>query len=175
MTDLIEIINGISQVMAQTFDGATDKDGVPMKAGLRREEVPALNSRECRLLDGFKARVTHHVDKDDSFPCLILSYHSELKLEEAHDSKLTETVEEHISQALQYLKKEFKKVSKKELNVEKHGDIKILVEETSRIRVFVTAQCHYKIKGVNIPKVESRDAEHAKQLEKWLSLGGLKR
>jgi hypothetical protein len=97
-------------------------------------------------------------------------------LEEAHSPKLGEQVEDHIAEALKYLKKEFKKVTGKELSVQKHGDIKMLVEETSRIRVFVTAQCHYKIGGIDMPKLEDKkDVERAEQLQKWLKLGGLKK
>jgi hypothetical protein len=176
MAELMDVIKGISQVMAQTYDGARDEKGELKKAGLRREEVPAFTSCDCRLLDGFRARVTHHADKDSSFPCLIISYHSELKLEEAHSPKLGEDVEEHISEALKYLKKEFKKVTGKELSVEKHGDVKMLVEETSKIRVFVTAQCHYKIGGVDMPKLENpSDVERSKKFQEWLSLGGFKK
>lgn len=176
MAELMDVIKGISQVMAQTYDGARDEKGEPIKAGLRREDVAPLTSCECRLLDGFKARVTHHADKDGSFPCLIVSYHSELKLEEAHSPKLGEDVEYHIAEALKYLKKEFKKVTSKELSVEKYGEMKMLVEETSKIRVFVTAQCHYKIGGVDMPKLENAsDVERSKQFQKWLSLGGFKK
>lgn len=176
MADLLEVIKGISQVMVQTYDGAHDENGEPIKVGLRREEVTPFNSCECRLLDGFRARVTHYSDKNNSFPCLIVSYHSELKLQEAHNPKLVQDVEEHISEALKYLKKEFKKVTKKELTVEKHGDMKMLIEETSKIRVFVTAQCHYKIGGIDMPKLEDKkDLERAEQFQKWLKLGGLKK
>lgn len=176
MAELMDVIKGISQVMAQTYDGARDEKGEPIKAGLRREDVAPLTSCECRLLDGFRARVTHYSDKNESFPCLIMSYHSELKLEEAHNPKLGEDVEEHIAEALKYLKKEFKKVTGKELSVEKHGDVKMLVEETSRIRVFVTAQSRYKIGGVDMPKLENpSDTQRAKKFQDWLSLGGFKK
>jgi hypothetical protein len=176
MADLLEVIKGISQVMVQTYDGARDEKGEPIKVGLRREDVAPFTSCECRLLDGFKARVTHHADKDGSFPCLIMSYHSELKLQEAHSPKLGEDVESYIAEALKYLKKEFKKVTGKELSVEKYGDVKMLVEETSKIRVFVTAQCHYKISGVDMPKLENpSDVERSKKFQDWLSLGGFKK
>ena len=175
----MDVIKGISQVMAQTYDGARDEKGEPIKAGLRREDGAdfyKFNGCECRLLDGFKARVTHHADKNDSFPCLIISYHSELKLQEAHSPKLGEEVESHIAEALKYLKKEFKKVTGKELSVEKHGDVKMLVEETSKIRVFVTAQCKYKIGGIDMPESENKsDVERSKDFQKWLSLGGFKK
>jgi hypothetical protein len=176
MADLMEVITGISQVMANTYDGARDDKGEPIKAGLRRENVPAFTSCECRLLDGFRARVTHYSDKKDSFPCLIVSYQSEIKLEEAHKPGLADDVEEHIAEALKYLKKEFKKVTGKELSVQKHGDMKMLVEELSKIRTQVTAQCHYKIGGVDMPKLENKkDVERAEHLQKWLKLGGLKK
>lgn len=179
MAEIMDVITGISQVMAKTYDGGRDSDGKPIKSGLRREDggdFHKYNGTECRLLDGFRARVTHHAAKDGSFPCLIISYQSELKLEEAHSPKLGEDVEEHIAEALKYLKKEFKKVSGKELNVEKYGEVKMLVEETSRIRVFVTAQCHYKINNVDMPKLENKkDVERSEQLQKWLALGGLKK
>jgi hypothetical protein len=176
MAELMDVIKGISQVMAQTYDGARDENGQPIKAGLRREKVAPLTSCDCRLLDGFRARVTHHADKDGSFPCLIVSYQSELKLEEAHNPKLGEDVEDHIAEALKYLKKEFKKVTGKELTVEKYGDVKMLVEEMSRIRIFVTAQCHYKINNVDMPKLEDqKDVERSEHLQKWLKLGGFKK
>jgi hypothetical protein len=176
MADLLEVIKGISQVMAQTYDGARDEKGEPIKVGLRREKVPPLSSCECRLLDGFRARVTHYSDKNSSFPCLIMSYQSEIKLQEAHNPKLMQDVEELIADALKYLKKEFKKVTGKELSVEKHGDSKMLVEELSKIRVNLTAQCHYKISGIDMPKLENeKDVERSEQLQKWLKLGGLKK
>jgi len=176
MAELMDVINGISQVMAQTYDGARDEKGELIKVGLRREEVAAFTSCDCRLLDGFRARVTHHADKDGSFPILIISYQSELKLEEAHSPKLGADVEGYIAESLKYLKKEFKKVSGKELSVEKYGDINMLVEETSKIRVFVTAQCRYKIGGVDMPKLENpSDVDRSKQFQKWLSLGGFKK
>ena len=172
----MDVIKGISQVMANTYDGARDEKGEPIKAGLRRESVPAFTSCDCRLLDGFRARVTHHASKDGSFPCLIVSYQSEIKLEEAHKPGLADDVEEHIAEALKYLKKEFKKVTGKELTVEKYQDVKMNVEEISKIRTQVTAQCHYKIKNVDMPKLEDKkDVERAEQLQKWLALGGLKK
>lgn len=174
MADLMEVIKGISQVMANTYDGARDEKGEPIKAGLRREDVPALTSCECRLLDGFRAKVGHYADKSESFPCLTISYQSEVKLEEAHKPGLADDVEDHIAEALKYLKKEFKKVTGKELAVEKHGDMKMLVEELSKIRTQVTAQCKYKITNVDMPKLEDKkDVERAEQLQKWLKLGGL--
>jgi hypothetical protein len=179
MAELMDVIKGISQVMAQTYDGATDEKGQPIKAGLRREdgvEFHKYNGTECRLLDGFRARVSHRADRNNSFPCVIISYQSELKLEEAHSPGFASDIEQHIAEAVKYLKKEFKKVTGKELSVEKYGDMKLLVEELSKIRTQVTAQCCYKINNVDMPKLESeKDVERSQQLQKWLALGGLKK
>ena len=38
MATTLEIVNGISQVLANTYDGALDENGEPVKIGLKREE-----------------------------------------------------------------------------------------------------------------------------------------
>ena len=52
MATTLEIINGISQAMANTHDGALDEKGDPVETGfLRREEEVTIHDR--RLIDGF--------------------------------------------------------------------------------------------------------------------------
>ena len=55
MATTLEIINGISQVLSNTYDGATDASGEPIKIGLRREEGDPLI--DDRVIDGFGAGV----------------------------------------------------------------------------------------------------------------------
>ena len=51
MATTLEIVRGISQVMANSHDGALDDKGEPIKIGLKREEGdPILDSR---VMDGF--------------------------------------------------------------------------------------------------------------------------
>mgnify|MGYP001198098898 CR=1 FL=1 len=174
--ELMEIIQTISQVMADTYDGARDDDGELRKAGLRREDKKDFRSCDCRLMDGFRIKVGAYTDEDESFPCLTINYHSELKLEEVHSSKLDENVESHVAEAIKYLKKEFKKIAKKELVLEKHGEMNLHTEEISRLRTSVVAQCRYKIGNVEFPKLETeKDSKRAEDFKKWLSLGGLKK
>ena len=45
MADVLEIVNGISQVMANTYDGAVDENGEPIKIGLKREEDVAITDK----------------------------------------------------------------------------------------------------------------------------------
>jgi hypothetical protein len=44
-----------------------------------------------------------------------------------------------------YLKKEFKKITKKALNLKSLGDCDALVQQTSRVRVFVVATKTYEV------------------------------
>ena len=174
--ELMELFKGISQVMANTYDGARDEKGELIKAGLRREKVPALTSCECRLLDGFRAKVSSYTDRNESFPCVTITYQSEIKLEEVYSPKLGEEVEQHIAEAVKYLKKEFKKITGKSLELKKHGNLKMTTEQTSRIRTFVLAECKYKVINVEMPKLEDKkDVERSIELQKWLKLGGFKK
>ena len=56
MSTTLEIINCISQVLANTYDGALDESGEPVKIGLRREEGNPLV--DPRVMDGFGASVS---------------------------------------------------------------------------------------------------------------------
>ena len=50
-----KIIQGIAAAMANSYDGATDENGDPIKIGLRREEGdPVLDSR---VMDGFGCKI----------------------------------------------------------------------------------------------------------------------
>ena len=42
---IIRIVRGISQVMANTHDGALDENGEPIKIGLKREEGVAITDK----------------------------------------------------------------------------------------------------------------------------------
>ena len=50
MATALEIVRGISQVLANSYDGALDENGDPIKIGLRREEVKITDKR---VMDGF--------------------------------------------------------------------------------------------------------------------------
>ena len=51
----MEIVRGISQVMANSHDGALDDNGDPIKVGLKREEGDPIT--DSRIMDGFKVVV----------------------------------------------------------------------------------------------------------------------
>ena len=75
MADVLEIVRGISQVMANAYDGAVDENGEPIKIGLKREEDVAITDK--RVMDGFKVAM--------SGDTLTIKYHGEVTMKEAKD------------------------------------------------------------------------------------------
>lgn len=137
MADVLKIVRGISQVMANTYDGALDENGDPIVVGLRREEgVPVTDKR---VQDGFN--VSFHGDK------ICVKYHSDIKLKEVHSKKFASEIESMIESIASFLKKEYRKVTKESLSLSKDGEVDIQVQAASRIRSWVTAKCFYKVGG----------------------------
>ena len=67
MATTLEIIDCISQVLSNTYDGALDESGEPIKIGLRREEGNPLVDH--RVMDGFGANISGdrlHVQRTSS-------------------------------------------------------------------------------------------------------------
>ena len=135
MATTLEIVNGISQVLANTYDGATDENGEPIKIGLKREEGhPILDSR---VMDGFK--VSFHGGK------ICIHYHAEVKLKDIYSGTFEQDTEAIIDQIAQFIKKEYKKVTGKALALKALGEAKIIAQNTSRVRTFVQAHRFYEL------------------------------
>ena len=109
MADVLEIVQGISQVMANTHDGAVDGDGEPIKIGLKREEDVAITDK--RVMDGFKVAM--------SGDTLFIKYHGEVTMKEAKASGFESEMEQMIADISSFLKKEYKKVTGSALTLKK--------------------------------------------------------
>jgi hypothetical protein len=158
MATALEVVRGISQVMANAHDGAHDKEGNPVKTGLKREEKE-WNLRDRRVIDGFKLKLQGEN--------LILTYHSECLMKDHHDKKFEEEIERTISEVLKFIKKEYKKVVGETLSLKQKGKMDVMVESTSRIRTWVRAQCVYEIK--NLEKTPKEKVDNS--VRDWLKLG----
>jgi len=135
MADMLKIVRGISQAVANSHDGAIDENGDPVTIGLRREEgVPLIDKR---VMDGFS--VSFHGDQ------LCVHYHSEIMLKEVHDKKFESNIERIIEQVVSFIKKEYRKVTKESLSLKKEGEIDVQVQASSRVRSWVTAKCYYNV------------------------------
>ena len=163
----LEIIRGLAQAAANAYDGAYDSDGEPLNIGLKREEGHlVLSSRD---MDGFKVRVMGDT--------CIINYQAEIKLRDVHNPKFESEVDQTVGNIVTWLKKEFKKITGKTLTLTDDGEIDVLVQSTSKIRVFILANKKYKIG--NMTDVEGLTAGDESPVEKkfkdFLALGGFKK
>ena len=139
MATTMEIVRGISQVMANTHDGALDDKGEPIKVGLKREEGnPLIDSR---VMDGFK--VSFYGNQ------LCIHYHAELKLKDVYAKDFESDLEQMIADIAKFIKKEYKKITGNALTLKSTGDVDAIVQQTSRIRTWVQAKQYFDIGGVD--------------------------
>ena len=165
MATTMEIVRGISQVMANTYDGALDDKGEPIKVGLKREEGPPIN--DSRVMDGFK--VSFYGTQ------MCIHYHSELKLKDVYANGFESDLEQMIADIAKFIKKEYKKVTGNTLSLKKVGEMEAIVQNTSRVRTWVQAKCYYDLGGLD-DSTEGIKAGSEERLDdafrKFLAQGG---
>jgi hypothetical protein len=166
MATTLEIVNAISQVLANTYDGALDENGEPVEIGLRREEGNPLI--DARVIDGFGA----HVSGDR----LHIKYHAEIPLKEVHSNGFEGEMESMVEKVKSFIQKEYNKIAKGSLSLSDPSEVDVLVEYISRIRCSVKVHKCYKIGGTaaetNDGNSDERPTDPA--FEKMMKLGGLK-
>jgi len=166
MATTLEIIDCISQVLANTYDGALDESGEPVKIGLRREEGNPLTDH--RVMDGFGAYI--------SGDRLHIKYHAEIPLKEVHSNGFESEMESMVENVKSFIQKEYQKIKKNALTLSEPSEVDVLVEYISRIRTSVKVHKCYKISALtsetNTPESEDRPTDPA--FSKMVALGGLK-
>ena len=164
MATTMEIVQGISQIMANSYDGALDSEGQPIKVGLKREEGHFINDR--RVMDGFN--VTFHG------PLLRIKYQSDVRIKEVQDKGFEDDIVGRLAEIVKFLKKEYKAITGDTLTLTKEGEPKVLVQRMSNYRTDVQAHCDYRIGGLT-DVVEVNEGSNEDRLDKairdWLSLG----
>ena len=138
MATVYEIVQGLSQAAANAYDGALDEDGEVLKAGLQREEGDPILDK--RIIDGFNVKFYGNM--------MCIGYQSEVQLKEVYASGFETDIEQRVADIASFLKKEYKKVTGKSVNLTTEGEIDVRVENSSRVRSWVTAKMHYKIGGL---------------------------
>ena len=139
MASVLDIVRGISQAAANAYDGSQDEkyslDGEARKIGLKREEGdPIIDSR---VIDGFNVRM--------SGPILTISYQSDIRLKDVYAGDIEADVDEMIENVAKFLKKEYKKITGDALSLSADGEVDVLVQNTSKVRVFVVGKKNYKV------------------------------
>jgi len=167
MASVLDIVRGISQAAANAYDGSQDEkyslDGEARKIGLKREEGdPIIDSR---VIDGFNVRM--------SGPILTISYQSDIRLKDVYAGDIEADVDEMIENVAKFLKKEYKKITGDALSLSADGEVDVLVQNTSKVRVFVVGKKNYKVGNlegvleVGLPSEDRLD----KSIRDFISLG----
>ena len=163
---MLEIIQGLAQAASNAYDGAHDErfslDGQVRKVGLRREEgCPIMDKR---VNDGFS--VKFYGNK------MVINYQSDIRLKEVYSGNFEQEMQRMLNEVKKFLQKEYKAITGNSVTLTAHGEPKILVQSTSRVRSFVQAYQHYKISGVKEepildPAVENSRAITRKFIEQF--------
>ena len=167
MASVLDIVRGISQAAANAYDGSQDEkyslDGEARKIGLKREEGdPIIDSR---VIDGFNVRM--------SGPILTISYQSDIRFNDVYAGEIEADVDEMIENVAKFLKKEYKKITGDALSLSADGEVDVLVQNTSKVRVFVVGKKNYKVGNlegvleVGLPSEDRLD----KSIRDFISLG----
>jgi len=162
--EVLEIVRGISQVVANTYDGALDENGDPIAVGLEREEGNAILDK--RVIDGFNVSLGGNV--------MTIKYQGEIHLKEVYKGDFEGEIAQRLQDIANYMKKEYKKVTGKSLSLTKiDKEPNILVQSTSRVRTWVEAQCAYKIGGMpEEPELGTTVEERLDSaIKKWIGFG----
>lgn len=160
MATTLEIINGISQVLANSYDGALDESGETVKIGLRREEGNPLV--DPRIIDGFGAHINGNR--------LHIKYHTEIPLKEVHSNGFEGEMEAMVEKVKSFIQKEYNKIMKSSLSLSDPSEVDVLVEYISRIRCSVKVHKCFQIGSISTEPEKEIDPA----FEKFTKLGGLK-
>ena len=135
MAEIIDVIRGIQQAAANSFDGSGKTD-----TGLRREEPTPITDK--RIMDGFGVRM-----QSDT---LIINYHSEMMLKDAQPHQLQKEMDQTFADITSYLKKEYKNITGETLKLSKlDKESTVHTEYLNRHRLITKAVCKYKVEGLS--------------------------
>tara|TARA_R110002012_G_scaffold37617_4_gene105256 strand:+ start:5289 stop:5837 length:549 start_codon:yes stop_codon:yes gene_type:complete len=160
----LKIVRGLAQAAANAYDGALDDEGNPIEIGLKREEGhPVYDSR---TLDGFKVTF--------SGPHMIVNYQAEIKLKDVYKGGFESELEQTIEDIVSYLKKQYRKITGESVSLKADGEVKAIVQNTSRVRTFVQAHKKYVIAGLADVKeiLEPSSGDLQDGFQKFLDQGG---
>jgi len=102
MSTVEEVAKGLSQVMADKYDGAMDDEGNPLETGLKRGTFDAKLT-DKRVNDGFGLSLNGNI--------LVLNYEGEVSMKELKDKNFEGDVEQTLADVLKFVKKHYKRVT----------------------------------------------------------------
>ena len=154
----LEIIQGLSQAAANSYDGSHDSrtsyDGEERRVGLQREiGCPIMDKR---VMDGFS--VKFYGNK------MCINYQSDILLREVYAQDFESEIERRLNEVKNFLQKEYRAITGKSVTLSADGEVQVLVQSTSRVRSFVQAYQHYKISGIEEMPVMDPAVEKSREV-----------
>ena len=165
MASVEEIAKGLSQVLADSYDGAVcADDGKPLETGLKRGHFDAKLT-DKRVNDGFGITLSGNV--------FTVSYEGEVSVKELKDKKFESNVEQTIADVLKFIKKHYKFHTGETLKCKPVGEMNMSVQSTSRVHTWVEAQMRYEIQGMDGVSRKNPSGEELldKSIKDFLGMG----
>jgi len=131
-------VQALAQAAALAYDGGTDSNGEPLKIGLRREKGHPV--KDSRQMDGFSVRIAGDI--------LTITYQTDIKLKEVYGGDFEAEMEKVMADIAKYLTRRAAQILGKRVTLAADGEVDVLVQSTSNVRVFATANKQYKIGGM---------------------------
>ena len=157
MSTVYEIIQGLSQAAANSYDGALGEDYEPANDGiLRREEGNALIDQ--RVMDGFNVKFYGDM--------MCLTYQSEIQLKEVYASGFESEIDQRLTDIAGWLKKEYKKITGNAVTLTEDGEVDVFAQNSCRVRSWVQAKKHYKVGGL-AEEMNNSEGSRAKLERGW--------
>ena len=163
-SNIIDIVNGISQAAANAYDGALDEKGELIKTGLTREEGDPILDK--RVMDGFSVTMSGNI--------LILKYQGEIMLRDVYKGDFEGEIAQRLQDIISFLKKEYKKITGKSVTLTKEDkEPDILVQSLSHKRSWCQANQKFKIGGMpDEPEMGITVEERlSTAMKNWLGMG----
>ena len=160
----LKIVRGLAQAAANAYDGALDDEGNPIEIGLKREEGHMIN--DSRTLDGFKVTF--------SGPHMVINYQAEIKLKDVYKGGFESEIDQIIEDIASYLKKQYRKITGESVSLKADGEVKVIVQNASRVRTFCQAHKKYTITGLADvkPILDPSTGDLQDGFQKFLDQGG---
>jgi len=161
---ILDVVRGIAQAAANSYDGAHDENGDPVEIGLKREKGHPVH--DSRHMDGFKVRVDGNH--------MIVTYQYDLQLKDVYGGKLETELEQTMEDITRHLKKEYKKITGNTLSLSSAGEVDAHVQKISNVRVTCTANKTYKVNSFEnvVDKLEPSSDKLDKNFKNFLEQGG---